>query len=150
MAVQRDENSKLGGDSLSVEWSENNPLAILGFQLNLKHKFSANTSFFSFLATKKEPALCFLSEPYFNASDELVPKLTGLQIIRGKAKFPRAIILASRALNLWTIDRFCNRDLATAMWETGQTGLQNIVVTSLYAPIEEQVLANETLDSLIT
>ena len=106
-------------------------------------------AFFSSIASTKRPMICLLTEPYVTTEDKLSPALTGIQSIHGRQRSPRAIIVATKSIHLWQIPRFCNRDMAVAMWETGDPKMPQMVIACIYMPYEEAILENMTLRDLI-
>ena len=59
----------------------------------------------------------------------------------------RAAIYADRNLNLWRMDEFTTRDMATCQWELGRN--ETVIVTSVYMDIENPQIWPAELKSLI-
>lgn len=119
-------------------------------QINLHKSTVATNNFVLEAAGCEDHFIACLQEPH-EVNGRLVDFPPQANLHHGPGVKPRAAILGSKGLNLWFVPDFSSGDQATCLWRTGNPGIPEVYVSSLYMDIDTPLdrLATQEMRRLV-
>ena len=110
------------------------------YQINLGKGELATANVSQCLAESDGSLLAFFQEPYVTRSGK-IPSTGGLQVF--SATGPRAAIVASPDLKVWSMPSYTTSDVVACTWITGSALCPEIILISVYADINKDAVPQE-------